>query len=407
MNVLFVHQGFPAQFKGLISLLARMPGVRLAAIGTRDATYAYVDYRRYSPPEERPDAGRVEEEAAMHIARAEAVVAQAKRLRADGFEPDIVLAHTGWGEALLLRDTYPRARIACYCEYYYRRAGGDVGFDPEFPLPSEAAMHRLRVRNGLGLAAMEDADLCLSATQWQRSTYPAAFRDRIEVFHEGVDTGRLTSFARAEHAPLRASLGIPPRAPVVSYCARHLEPMRGFHTFMRSLPALLKERPDAHVLIVGTDEGGYGASPQGLRSGARTWKEALLRELDGRLDASRVRFLGSLPYDGYGAVLACADVHVYLTAPFVLSWSAVEAMAMGKAIVASATAPVTEFMMHGKNARLVDFFAPDALAATVSDLLADAAERDRLGNGARATVERRSLDRNTASRAVWARLQSL
>ncbi|MGV6875753.1 glycosyltransferase [Pseudochelatococcus sp. B33] len=403
MNVLFVHQGFPAQFKGLVKLLSRTPGVRLAAIGTRDDAYAYVDYRRYKPPGLRPDTGIVNEDATMRIGRAEAVVAQAKRLRSDGFEPDIVLAHTGWGEALLLRDTYPRARIVCYCEYYYRRTGGDLGFDPEFPSQSEETMHRLRVRNAFSLASMDDADLCISATAWQRSTYPAPFHDRIEVFHEGVDVGRLTGSRRAADAPFRAGLGIPPGAPVVSYSARYLEPLRGFHTFMRSLPALLQEMPDAHVLVVGSDEGGYGAPPKG----ARTWKEAMLKEVGSRLDAARVHFLGSLPYDGYCSVLGCADVHVYLTAPFVLSWSAVEAMAMGKAIVASATPPVTEFMTHGDNAWLVDFFRPEMVTAATVALLDDAAERERLGNSARATVERRSLDRNVASRNIWTRLQSL
>lgn len=406
MNVLFVHQGFPAQFKGLVKLLSRTPDVRLAAIGTRDATYAYVDYRQYRPLGVPPDTGIVNEDAIMRIGRAEAVVAQAKRLRADGFEPDIVLAHSGWGEALLLRDTFPRARIACYCEYYYRRTGGDVGFDPEFPLQSEETLHRLRVRNAFSLASMDDADLCLSATAWQRSTYPAPFHDRIEVFHEGVDVGRLAGLQRAASTQFRAGLRIPPEAPVVSYSARHLEPLRGFHMFMRSLPALLREEPGAHVLVIGSEEGGYGAPPKGAH-GARTWKEVMLKELGDRLDTSRVHFLGSLPYDAYSSALGCADVHVYLTAPFVLSWSAVEAMAMGKAIVASATPPVAEFMTHGDNAWLVDFFRPEALAAAVVALFEDAAERERLGSNARATVERRSLDRNIASRNIWTRLQSL
>lgn len=404
MNVLFVHQGFPAQFKGLVKLLSRTPGVRLAAIGARDGAYAYVDYRQYKSPDVPADTDILNEDAAMRIGRAEAVVEQARRLRSDGFEPDIVVAHTGWGEALLLRDTYPRARIACYCEYYYQRAGGDIGFDPEFPVQSEEMLHRLRVRNAFSLASMDDADLCIAPTAWQRSTYPAGFRERIEVFHEGVDVKRLNGSRRTADASLRAGLGIPADARVVSYSARHLEPLRGFHTFMRSLPALLRAAPDAHVLVVGSDKGGYGAPPRGA---ARTWKEALLAEAGDGLDAARVHFLGSLPYDGYCAALGCSDVHVYLTAPFVLSWSAVEAMAMGKAIVASGTPPVAEFMRHGENARLVDFFSPDALAAAVAGLLDDAAERERLGAGARATVERRSLDRHVASRDIWARLQSL
>lgn len=403
MNVLFVHQGFPAQFTGLVKLLSRTPGVRMAAIGTRDAAYAYVDYRRYKPPETAVDADILNEAATIRIGRAAAVVEQAKQLRSDGFEPDIVLAHSGWGEALLLRDTYPRARIVCYCEYYYRRAGGDIGFDPEFPGPSEKALHVLRVSNAFDLASMDDADLCITATEWQRSTYPAGFREMIEVFHEGVDIGRPTGTGRNADASFRNGLRIPADAPVVSYSARHLEPLRGFHTFMRSLRILQHAVPEAHALIIGGEEGGYGAPPKN----ARTWKEALLREADGTLDISRIRFLGALPYNSYRSALGCADVHVYLTTPFVLSWSAVEAMGMGKAIVASATPPVGEFMTHGEDAWLVDFLSPAALAAAVIALIGNPAERDRLGSAARATIERRGLDRNIASRKLWARLQSL
>ncbi len=151
----------------------------------------------------------------------------------------------------------------------------------------------------------------------------------------------------------------------MTYSARDLEPYRGFHAFMRALPEVLERRPTAQVLIVGGDGVSYGRQSQQ----ATSYREQLLAELDGRLDLRRVHFLGHLPYRQYLTVLQISTVHVYLTYPFVLSWSLLEAMAAGCLVVSSRTAPVEEVMRDGGNGFLVDFFDLDGLASRVVEVL--------------------------------------
>lgn len=402
MKVLFVHQNFPGQFSGFVERLADDPDYSLAGIGTRAFTHPRVLYRAYNSPaaSEQPDL--LQREAASRIDRAQSVAAQARLLRLNGFTPDVIIAHSGWSEALFLRDIYPEARIICYCEYYYQREHGDIGFDPEFPLQSLDILHRLRIRNAFELASIDDADLCICPTEWQRSTYPQALQSRMHVIHEGVDHNVLAEIGPAVGNAYARKLGIAPGVPVVTYVARYLEPQRGFHVFMRALPRFQELSPEAHVVIVGSEQGGYGQVPES----GKTWKDALLQEHEGRIDLTRVHFTGRLTYREYAAILRRSDIHVYLTYPFVLSWSALESMAMGKAIVASGTAPVTEFMEHDKNARLVDFFQPDALAETMAELMREPEVRRRLGRAARRTIARHDLSRDVAFEKLKALLKT-
>lgn len=332
----------------------------------------------------------------MRISRAEAVAAQARILRLNGFVPDIIFAHTGWSEPLFLRDIFPQARLICYCEYHYMRNGGDIGFDPEFPLESLDTLHRLRIRNAFELATIDDADACVTPTPWQRSTYPEAVRAGIDVIHEGIDTDALATVRNQDGQAYARSWGIEADAPVITYVARYLEPQRGFHAFMRALPAIQARRPSSRILVVGAERGGYGPPP--VEGG--TWKERMLSELDGQLDLTRLHFCGRVPYGDYAAILKRSDVHVYLTYPFVLSWSALEAMALGKAIVASATGPVTDVMTNGENARLVDFFDTGALADHVVALLDNREEANRLGIAARTFVATHGLTRRVACKKM-------
>jgi len=265
--------------------------------------------------------------------------------------------------------------------------GVDVGFDPEFVSifndPS-----RLRARNAINLLAFEAADWGHSATEWQRSLYPPEMRPRISTLHEGVDTDIARPRRTASFKLPRMSRALTRRDPVVTYVARNLEPYRGFHIFMRALPQVLRRCPRAQVVIVGGDGVSYGA-PAPPRS---TFREMLLQELGPKLDLERVHFLGMLEYHDYLTLLQVSSVHVYLTYPFVLSWSFIEAMASGCLIVGSATPPVLEVLRDGDNGLAVDFFSIRSLANRIEAALADPARMQPLRDAARATaIERFDL----------------
>jgi glycosyltransferase involved in cell wall biosynthesis len=265
-----------------------------------------------------------------------------------------------------------------YFEFFYRPSGSDIDFDAEFPPEPDAGM-RLRTRNAGNLLGLETADWGQTPTQWQHSQYPQRFRDRIAIVHEGVDTA-LVRPDQTARLWLANGLRLAPGQEIVTYSARDLEPYRGFHVFMRALPQVLRERPQAQILIAGADGVSYGRRPQH----AATYREQLLAELAGTIDLRRVHFLGRLPYRQYLTVLQISSVHVYLTYPFVLSWSLLEAMSASCLVIASRTPPVEEVIVDGINGRLVDFFDEAALADHIVAALAEGG--DDLRSAARRTA---------------------
>lgn len=400
LRVLIIHQNFPAQFKHLVEDLADDPAVELVGIGMNSFGRSGVRYRQYQIPvlpKNSTDIGI--DDFLVRAWRAAAIAAQIRVLKHDGFVPDVIIVHSGWGEALYLRDVAPHARIINYCEYYYRRTGSDIDFDPEFQLASLDVLHRLRIRNAVELASIDDADLCVSPTQWQRSTYPDSVQHKIEVVHDGIDLVALKPDQRVTRTIAAGVPAVSPQEQVVTYMARHLEPVRGFHVFMRSLPELLAQWPKLRVVILGSETGGYGSGPR--RGG--TWKAAMLEELRGQLDTSRVHFVGLLSYDDYLNALRLSNVHVYLTYPFVLSWSALEAMALRCAIVGSRTPPVTEFIEHERTGLLVDFFDTKSLCGAVNSILDGNVDGRRLGAAARDSLKERKVTRPDAVRQ-WRKL---
>jgi glycosyltransferase involved in cell wall biosynthesis len=260
-----------------------------------------------------------------------------------------------------------------------------MGFDPEFPA---ALDDRLRVSTWRAhhLLALEQCDVAIAPTQWQKSQFPATYQPKIQVLHEGIATDVLSPDPQAQFTLPNGQV-LKAGDPVVTYVARNLEPYRGFHVFMRSLPALLEAHPTCQVLIVGGDEVSYGRAPKN----AKSWREALLREVD--IDTSsetgRVHFLGKLPYAQYRRVLQVSAVHVYLTYPFVLSWSLLEALSSGCAVVASDTAPVREVIRHGENGLLVDFFDGTQIVDAVLKVLADPAGMQAMRRAAVESVKER------------------
>ena len=315
-----------------------------------------------------------------HIRRGQAVVRLLLHLRDRvGLKPDVVVGHPGWGEGLFLRDVFPRARHVQYCEYYYHAQGGDVGFDPEFPSSLDQQL-RVRVRNSTQLQSLVAADAGIAPTAWQKSRYPAELQTKILVGHDGIDTAVVVPDAAAtlELGGQKYAAG----EETVTYVARNLEPYRGFHVFMRMLPKLQALRPQARFIVVGGDDVSYGRPAQG----AANYRELYLKEQEGRIDLARVQFTGKLPYGQYLKVLQVSAAHLYLTYPFVLSWSMLEAMAAGCLVVGSRTAPVEEVVEDGRNGLLVDFFDADALAQRLAEVLAAPQSLAGIRKAARQTV---------------------
>ncbi len=400
MNVLFLHNNFPAQFQNLAQELARNPSHRVVAIGSESAQpMKNVELQRYRMPfydvsATHPFARRFD----IECHRATAVLYVLSALRSAGFEPDLIIGHCGWGETLPLRSVFPNARIGVYCEFYYRFDGQDVHFDPESPRLGADGVVALHCKNASTLLSLAEADFGLSPTDWQKQTYPAEYHGKIHVVHEGVDGERLQPDPRASFL-LPNGVMIHPGDEIVTFVARNLEPMRGYHILMRALPRILRERPKAQIVIVGGEGVSYGASPPEGQS----WKSIYLDEVAHQLDLERVHFLPNLPYDDYVSLLQTSRVHVYLTFPFVLSWSLIEAMALGCVIVGSDTAPVREAITHEVNGLLTPFHAPDALADKIVSVLADHAAFAHLGHAARATALGR-YEKNACLDETMARL---
>ena len=387
MKILFVHQNMPGQFKHLVPALAAQRGNEVVFVTQRKGIELKgVRTARYELPRTaKPSTHhyvRLYENSVIH---GQAVVRVCTALAQEGFRPDVIVAHPGWGEALFLKDIYPSRPLLNFCEFYYSGRGADVGFDPEEQATIDD-IARARARNAHLLLSLEACDAGLSPTLWQKSRHPQVFHDKIDVVFDGIDTDVVKPDPAASFT-LPNGRKLTRADEVVTYVARNLEPYRGFPNFVRALPAILAARPGAQVLVVGGDEVSYGRAPKD----GKTWRESMLTEVE--CDLSRVHFLGKLPYARYLEVLQISALHIYLTRPFVLSWSCVEAMAAGCLVLGSATPPVEEFIVDGENGFLVDFHSPAQIADRAIALLGARTGLDRVRQAARATsVERCALD---------------
>lgn len=382
MDILFVHQNYPGQYRQLVEWLAARRSHRLVFLtqradapdtpGVRIVRYA----AHHRAPEGAYALSRYFEDC---VGTGYGAAQAAAKLKAEGFTPDVIIGHVGWGETIFMKDVWPNVPVLGYFEYFYLAEGGSIGFDPEFPAPPESSF-LMRARNAVNYLAAAGLDLAQCPTDWQRNTYPSELRDLAYVCHDGIRTDRLQPDPAADLQLGRLPRPVTRDDEIFTYMARNMEPTRGFHVFMRALPHILNARPQARALIIGGNEASYGKL-SGEKGGYRAEME---RELGDRVDWSRVHFFGRVPYSAYTRVIQLSRCHIYLTVPFVLSWSLLEAMAMEATIVASDTAPVREVIRDGENGLLADFFDPEGLAAKVVDVLARPDDYAGLGRQARA-----------------------
>ncbi len=383
MKLLFIHQTFPGQYPHVIRYLKDAGHTVFFIAQHCDQEIEGIRILRYLPAPVTPPSHVFVNDLEGGVMNGLAVARLCEGLKRDGFTPDIVVGHTGWGELLFVKDIWPAVPLLGYFEFFYRSTGSDLDFDAEFPVTQEDVF-RVRMRNATNFLSLNAADWGHTPTKWQRDQYPVEYHHRISIVHEGVDT-ELVHPDPTARLWLAGGLSLSRDDQVVTYSARRLEPYRGFHIFMRSLPKVLAECPKAQVVIVGADGVSYGRPP----TDGTSWRQHMLAELDGRLDLSRVHFLGWLPYVQYLAVLQVSSAHVYFTYPFVLSWGLLEAMAAGCRIIASRTTPVEEAVTDGDNGRLVDFFDVDGLAGEIVSALQNPAAGEAMRENARRHVVER------------------
>ncbi len=368
MKILFIHQNFPGQFLHLAPELARRGHDVLALTDAGNNRQSTVKTLRYKFEAQKidPVQTRLGRNFTTMSDRGVIVARTALQLRdKEGYVPDVIFGHSGWGETLFLKEVWPTAKLIVYAEFYYKGTGADVGFDPEFSPPSFDQVMIAQGRAAHLGQALIHADAGLSPTAWQASTYPPSLRKMLEVIHDGVDTAVMSPNPAAS-VTVPGGRVLKAGEEILTFVNRNLEPYRGYHIFMRALPEILAARPNAQVVIVGGDEVSYGSAPKGEKG----WKEKIRSEVRDRLDLNRVHFMGKVPYATFVSIMQVSRAHAYLTYPFVLSWSMLEAMAAGCLVVGSRTAPVQEVLVHGENGLLVDFFDVKGWSQTLTEALA-------------------------------------
>ncbi|AXI48447.1 glycosyl transferase family 1 [Sulfitobacter sp. SK012] len=385
MNILFVHQNMPGQYREMVQWLAAQKQHQIYFLTQRQKppsfegveTRIYKTHRR--PAKDAYGLSKVWEECS---ANGYGAILAARQIEAkEGFKPDIIIGHVGWGELTFFKELWADVPIIGFFEYYYSATGGPVGFDPDDTV-SEQAPFMMHARNAVPVMNLQTVDKGVSPTLWQRNRFPSSFHDKLYVSHDGIRTDLLKPKPTVKLPLGRLGRELTRQDEVVTYVTRNLEHTRGFHIFMRALPEILAARPNARVLVLGGNDVSYGskvATPGGLRA-------EMEAEVGDRVDWDRVHFLGQVPYGDYQRIIQVSRCHIYLTMPFVLSWSLLESMSMGATVVASDVAPVREAITHNETGLLVDFFDPAALAAQVVEVLEKPKAYEHLGKAARQHV---------------------
>jgi len=388
MNILFVHHNLPSQYIHLLRAMAKAKGVNLLGIShglTAQELSEEVSYIQYAIT--RRNTGGLlplAKEIETKIIRAEACAIKLNEIKKEGYQPDMICAHPGWGEPLFVKDIWPNAPLLTYQEFSYKSIDSDLDFDPEFKSCQEwTEKARCRMKQANVLMSLEASDWCVTPTYFQKDTFPSAYKSKISVIHDGINCQDACPDLSAPEIKLITGQRLSRQNQLITFVSRTLEPYRGIHSFIRSVPQIHERCPEAHVVVVGEAK---GASYGFKCTTHETWVERFTAEIEGRYDVQRLHFLGPIPYKQFINLMQLSSVHVYLTYPFVLSWSMLEAMACGCAVVGSATEPVKEVIRHGQNGLLVDFFSPTQIATAVEELLKQPELIAKLGSQARQTI---------------------
>ncbi len=379
MKLLLIHQNFPGQFRQLAPFLHDQGHELVAICSHQRPLPAQFRVFRYKEPS-KPQSGLPHPSQLAHevFQRADRVAKICEQLRQEGWRPDLICAHSGWGETLGIKEVWPLIPQIIWPEMWLKPEHSGWGIDPEKPLPGLDQKLEHVCRNTLTRAALDQASAWIVPTSHQARSFPNEFQgDQMQVIHEGIDTQFASPNDRVSFEV--RGIKITRDIPTITFVNRNLERLRGFDIFMRALPAIQRHNNQVRILIVGDNEGGYGA---GHPSG-RMLKEVMLEELSSELDLERIHFLGRIHHAGLISLLQASWVHVYLSYPFVLGWSLLEAMACGCCIVGSEGMPVAEAIDHGENGLLIPMNDSKALSHEVIKLLDDKITRKKYSKAAR------------------------
>ena len=387
-TIIFIHQNFPGQYKHLAPVLASNQEYEVHSLSLYDFTSKGVKHHKYEL--ERNNTKGIHplaQEFEAKIIRANSLNKEAIKMKEDGIEADLIIAHPGWGESLFIKNVWPNAKLISYMEFFYYSSDADVDFDNEFEFETHFLGNKLSARNAPIVLDLYQSDKVITPTKFQASLAPKPFHDKISIIHEGIDTDTLI---RNDDIKIEINNSILDSSnKVVLFIARNLEPYRGYHSFMRSIPKVLDNHPDAYILIVGAHDVSYGHRPPE----GQTFKDIFYNEVKNKIKGKKkdnfedkVLFLGYLEYEKLLTIIQLATVHVYLTYPFVLSWSLLESMSCESVIIGSDTEPVREVIVDNKTGLLVDFFDYDGIADSISKVLEDPKKYRKLGKAARKVI---------------------
>ena len=365
MHILYVHQNYPAQFGHIAAHLVEQRGWRCTFVSERegglDKGIEKIQYiTRGGATKHNSFYTRTFETAVAH---AEAVY-RALKARPD-IKPDLAVGHSGFGSTLFVPELLD-CPIINFFEYYYRAHDSDMDFRPDSPV-NEKKVLRSHVRNAMIQLDLQNCDAGYVPTQFQRSVFPKVHLPKLDVIFDGVDTA---VYHRHGKKPSRCFKGstIGPNTRIVTYCSRGFERMRGFDIFMDAAKIIYQRYPDVIFLVAGTDRICYGGDEEQIGK-AKSLRHFVLST--GNYDLSKFMFVGWVSPPELANMLSLGDAHIYLTVPFVLSWSMMNALACGAVVVGSDTLPVREMITHGHNGFLADFFEPEQIAQQVLEVLRD------------------------------------
>ena len=381
MRILIIHQNFPGQFRQLLPLLEAEGHDLRAIFSHQRPIHGSLTVHRYPAPD-LANVGPTSISGlafwAEGLSRAPQVAHIATQWSKEGWVPDLILGHSGWGETLLMRNVFPNVPIVIWPELWVQAFHAGIQSPPLGPGPSLLQQADHMSRNSLTRAALSTASAWVLPTSYQAKSFPTEYQDdRMHIIHEGINVNVACPNPEAKYEV--RGIPIDRSVPTITFVNRNLETLRGFDSFMRSLPRILSSHSTVRIIVVGDNGHGYA----GYSDENTSLKKTMLEELDGQLDLDRIHFLGRIPYECLLAVLQASWVHVYLTQPFILGWSLLEAMACGCTLVGSKGMPVSEVLKHEKNALLVDIKSPDLLARSVLDLLSNSSLRSQLSSQAR------------------------